>query len=205
MVLLMLVAVSGTGKSSIARRLLERHPRLKLSVSHTTRQKRHGEMDGRDYHFVSRGQFESERAAGGFAEWAEYVGNLYGTARSTIEAARVENHDLLFDIEVQGANQLKSVYPDAVSVFVLPPSWSRLKARLVGRGTETDASIARRLARGRSELRYARGFDYLVVNDDIDQVVRQIGDIYAGTFEGADSAGATLTQLLNDEEFLAGA
>lgn len=176
--LLMLVAVSGTGKSSIAKTLIAQNDKLVLSVSHTTRAPRVGEIDGRHYHFVERDVFDGLVLSNGLVEWAEYVGNCYGTARQTIEDASRDGLDLLFDIEVQGAAQIKRVYPDAVSVFILPPSWLELRERLVRRGTDTTEMINRRLERGRLELDEAGGFDYIVVNDDLDTAVRQVEMIY---------------------------
>ncbi len=178
MVLLVLAAVSGTGKSTVARALLAAHPKLRLSVSTTTRAPRPGERDGVDYHFVDRETFETVVAAGGFVEWAEYAGNLYGTARSTIEQARERGHDLLFDVEVVGAAALKEAFPDSVSLFLLPPSWAEVEARLRGRGTETEERIRRRLDTGRVEVTRARTFDHLVVNDDLDRAIADVAAIY---------------------------
>jgi len=172
--LLILAAVSGTGKSTIARRLLARRAKLKVSVSHTTRTPRTGEQNGVDYHFVSRTEFEAMVERGDFAEWAEYVGNLYGTARATIDHAEAKGHDLIFDIEVQGAHQLKDAYPDAIACFLLPPSWATLRARLEARGTDQQTVIEKRLTRGRIELNEASAFDHLVVNDDLDAAVAEV-------------------------------
>ena len=178
MVLLVISACSGTGKSTVARRLLEAYPGLRLSVSHTTRAPRPGEVDGRDYYFVDRSGFEARIAANELVEWAEYAGNLYGTACSTVEAAAAAGHDLLFDVEVIGAAALKVAYPEAVSCFLLPPSWVELEARLRGRGTESEASLARRLETGRRELGQAHHFDYLVVNDQLESAVADVATVY---------------------------
>lgn len=178
MVLLILAAVSGTGKSTIARALLDRNDDLRLSVSHTTRKPRKGEVDGIHYHFTAPEAFDALITTDGLAEWAEYVGQRYGTARRTIEAARTGGHDLLFDIEVQGAGQLKASEPDAVSIFLLPPSWAELAERLRRRGTDDDATIARRLERGRAELAAAANFDYLVINDDLGRAIDEVEGIY---------------------------
>lgn len=179
MVLLILAAASGTGKGTVGRALMARNPDLRLSVSHTTRARRVGEEDGVHYHFVDRPTFDGLLADDGFAEWAEYVGNRYGTAHATIEAAREAGHDLILDIEVQGADQVRAAYPDdAVAVFLLPPTWAALRDRLEKRGTDDRARIERRLARGREELREAHRFEYLVVNDDLDQAVAEVEAIY---------------------------
>ena len=180
MILLILAAVSGTGKSTVGRLLMSRSPRLKLSVSHTTRSPRSGEKNGVDYHFVSPAEFSKIVDDGGFAEWAEYVGNSYGTAKSTIEEARTRNIDLFFDIEIQGAAQLKAAYPDARTCFLLPPSWSSLEERLLGRGTDSHDVIKQRLERGRVELAAARDFDFLIVNDVLEDAVDELAGIYSG-------------------------
>ena len=178
MVLLILAACSGTGKGAVGARLRARYPALKLSVSHTTRSPRPGEVDGVHYHFVDRAAFEAVARDGGFLEWAEYAGNLYGTARSTVEAARSVGHDLLFDVEVVGAGNLRKAEPAAVSVFLLPPSWAELERRLRARGTEDEGRIQRRLATGRRELAQAASFDYVVVNDALDAAVDDLAAIY---------------------------
>ncbi len=178
MVLLILAACSGTGKGAVGARLRARNPALRLSVSHTTRAPRPGERDGVEYHFVDRPAFERAIEADGFLEWAEYAGNLYGTARATVDAARAAGHDLLFDVEVQGAANLKRAEPAAVSIFLLPPTWVELERRLRGRGTEDAARIQRRLATGRRELDAAPSFDYVVVNDVLDVAVAEVEGIY---------------------------
>lgn len=179
MVLLIFAATSGTGKSTLGRHLRARVPRLDLSISHTTRAPRAGEVNGTHYHFVSRTAFEQLRDAGGFVEWAEYAGNLYGTAHHTIEAARAAGRDLLFDVEINGASALKAAFPtEAVSVFILPPSWAEVERRLRARGTETAERVERRLRRGVEELAVASSFDHLVLNDDLDAAVDDVAAIY---------------------------
>lgn len=179
MVLLILAAVSGTGKGTVGRALMQRCPDLRLSVSHTTRAPRPGEAEGVHYHFTDRPTFERGIAQGAYVEWAEYVGNLYGTARKTIDDARAAGHGLLFDIEVVGAAQIARAYPaDAVSVFLLPPSWAELAERLRRRGTDDEASITRRLTRGREELAEAHRFDHLVVNDVVERAADELESIY---------------------------
>ena len=196
MVPLILAAVSGTGKSTVGRALRQRNPALRLSVSHTTRAPRTGESDGVDYHFVERAAFKAMVEAGAFAEWAEYAGNLYGTAQSTLDAARQEGHDLFFDIEVQGAHQLKASVPEAISVFLLPPSWPVLVERLRNRRTESDASLQRRLETGRRELSAARSFDYLVVNDVLEAAVAEVEAIYRAAHARVEARRDTLEALI---------
>ncbi|MBU0551483.1 guanylate kinase [Myxococcota bacterium] len=194
MVLLILSAFSGTGKSTVAQALLARSPNLRLSVSHTTRAPRPGEVGGEAYHFIDEAEFCRRIEAGDFAEWAEYAGNLYGTARQTIEAADKAGLDLLFDVEVQGAEHLKKSYPEALSVFLLPPSWAVLEARLRGRGTETEESIRRRMDTARRELLIADRFDRFVVNDALDVAVDALESVYLNAQASAEGR-ACLKQL----------
>ena len=179
MALVILSAVSGTGKSTVVAELLKRYPRLRLSVSHTTRAMRPGEQDGVHYHFVSRPEFEALRDAGGFAEWTEYAGNLYGTAHQTIKAAEEADLDLLLEVEVEGAHNLVSQFPAALTVFLLPPSIEALAQRLRGRGTEAEEVIARRLEIGRREFGKVPDFQYWVINDRVERAAEEIGQIYS--------------------------
>jgi guanylate kinase len=181
MALLILAACSGTGKSTLVKALLARHPRLSLSVSHTTRAPRPGEEDGVAYHFITREAFEALAAQGAFVESAEYAGNLYGTSHAEVERAEREGRDLLFEVEVVGAAALKASYPHALSCFLLPPSWEVVEARLRGRGTEAEASIARRLEAGRRELARAHEFDAAVVNDDLSAALDDLSALYRAT------------------------
>lgn len=200
MALIVLAACSGTGKSTVGRQLLDRHPNLELSVSHTTRAPRPGEVDGVHYHFVDRATFRQHISADGFVEWAEYAGNLYGTAHTTIAAAEAAGRDLLFDVEVLGAHNLKLAYPETSTVFLLPPTWAELETRLRGRGTESTAVVARRLETGRRELAEAHTFDYLVVNDDIERAVSAVSSIYqAGRFKTGDHAALIRTLMAEAE------
>ena len=195
MVLLVMAACSGTGKSTLAKRLLVARPKLKLSCSHTTRAPRPGEVTGREYHFTDRATFEAMVKREAFAEWAEYAGNLYGTSHAEIEAAAASGRDLLFDVDVVGAFALKRTYPKATSVFILPPRFEALEARLRGRGTETEAAIARRLGAAQRELECAAEFDYLVVNETIETGAAELMTVYdAATF--ARSERAPLLDLL---------
>ena len=197
--MLILAAVSGTGKSTIARRLLERFDTLSVSVSHTTRQPRDGEIDGVHYHFVDRASFDGMVDQGGFAEWAEYVGNAYGTANKTINVAKAAGLDLIFDIEIQGARQLKTQYPNAVSVFLLPPGWDEVRRRLTARGTDAADVVERRLRRGRAEIVAANEFDYLVVNHDLEIAVAEVSAIYQAARLRNIGAHPTLDGLLADD------
>ena len=196
--LVILAAMSGTGKSSLGAALRRRNASLVLSVSHTTRAPREGEVHGTHYYFTARSRFDELIQQDAFAEWAEYVGNRYGTAKSTIEQAGREGLDLLFDIEIEGARQLKACYPQATSIFLLPPSLAELELRLRGRGTDTDDMIQRRLARGRVELAAAHEFDHLVVNDDFDAAVEQLEGIYKGETSDRETGSSVLKRLLRE-------
>ncbi len=161
-------APSGTGKSTLIRRLLSEFSNFAFSVSCTTRAPRAGEMDGRDYHFVSRAEFERMRIAGHFAEWAEVHGNLYGTPLPQVRAILDAGRDIIFDIDVQGAMQLKQSLPHGCFIFLLPPSRQALVERLTMRGTDDSEVVARRLANARQEIGRAPEFQYLIVNDDLE-------------------------------------
>ncbi|MGM0556763.1 MAG: guanylate kinase [Myxococcota bacterium] len=177
-VLLIVCGPSGVGKTSLTKKLLDDNPRLVPSVSYTTRAPRDGEEDGVDYHFVEDATFEAKRDAGAFAEWAEVHGNYYGTPKSAITEAWAEDNDVIFDIDYQGARQLKDAFPGAVGVLVIPPSMDELEARLRGRETDTEAVIQRRLSAAREELARYELFDYIVENDDFDEAFRQLDTVY---------------------------
>jgi guanylate kinase len=172
--MLIVSSPSGAGKTTLCRRLRDEIDDLRFSISHTTRRLRGVEVDGRDYHFVSLGTFKQMIAEGSFAEWARVHDNYYGTSRAEIEHARTDCSGVIFDIDYQGARQLKAAYPGAVGVFILPPSLVELERRLRGRGTETEEHAARRLAAARGEIEHYGIFDYVVVNDDLD---RAYGDL----------------------------
>ncbi|HXG22385.1 MAG TPA: guanylate kinase [Methylomirabilota bacterium] len=170
-ILFILSAPSGAGKTTLTHQILERTPDLRLSVSYTTRAPRPGEKEGRDYHFINEAQFEAMRTAGAFAEWAQVHGFLYGTARAPLDEALANSRDFLLDIDVQGARQLKTAYPEAISIFILPPSWRELEARLRSRGTDREEVITRRLQRAREETLALGSYDYMVVNDRVDRAL----------------------------------
>jgi guanylate kinase len=170
-ILFIISAPSGAGKTTLASRLFQKTPDLHPSISYTTRAPRKGEVNGRDYHFVNEEQFVQMRNAGAFAEWASVHEFCYGTPRAPVDDAIKQGRDLLLDIDVQGATQLKATYPEAVSLFVLPPSWHELERRLRGRGTDTEAVITRRLHRAREEAREFSAYDYWIVNDNLERAV----------------------------------
>jgi guanylate kinase len=165
--LVVLSAPSGTGKTTIARSLVERVPNLRASVSYTTRRRRKGERDGHDYRFVDRPTFQQMAADDGFLEWAEIYGDLYGTGREATEAVVSGGDDLLLVIDVQGARQIRERVPGALFVFLMPPDYEALLARLQKRGTESSGTEIQRLAVAREEIRVWTEYDYLIVNDDL--------------------------------------
>ncbi len=157
-------APSGTGKSSLVKALLELDSRLAVSVSHTTRRPRGQEFDGREYHFVDEAGFRAMVARGEFFEWAEVHGNLYGTSRKAIQKRLEHGDDIVLEIDWQGALQIKQLFPHAVLIFILPPSWDELMQRLNRRGEDTAEVIATRMDNARAEVAQARHFDYVIVN-----------------------------------------
>jgi guanylate kinase len=157
-------APSGTGKSSLVKALLELDSNLLLSISHTTRKPRGQEQHGREYHFTDEQTFRDMVVAGQFVEWAEVHGNLYGTSRGAIEDRIVGGHDVLLEIDWQGALQIKKLFPNAILIFLLPPSWDELLARLQRRGEDEAPVIARRMAAARVEVSQARHFDFVIIN-----------------------------------------
>jgi guanylate kinase len=167
-------APSGSGKSTLVQRLLAAMPGLRFSVSHTTRPPRQGEKNGREYFFVSRRRFRRMAAAGEFIEWAEVFGQLYGTAQKQILAAQEAGQDVLLDIDVQGHAQLRRKLPEAVSIFVLPPSYAELERRLRERHSDTPEVIERRLEEARREMRHWPEYDYLVVNDRLARATKEL-------------------------------
>jgi guanylate kinase len=170
-------APSGAGKSTVLTRVLDEMPGLRFSVSHTTRPPRPGERDGVEYHFVDHPTFELLRDDGQLLEWAEVHGNLYGTGLEEHARARAEGVDLLLDVDVQGAAQVREKMPEAVTVFVLPPSYEVLERRLRGRGQDDEATVKRRLAAAGRELHAFQRYDYAIVNDDLDACVEALKSI----------------------------
>ena len=167
-------APSGAGKTSICRKILTLFPHLRQSISYTTRTMRPGEQEGRDYHFVSREVFDQMVADGAFAEWAEVHGNCYGTACATLEKACEEGADILLEIDFQGAEQLRSSGLNGVFIFILPPDMGELRKRLESRNTDEEQVIAHRLDNAAGEIAQAVNFDYLVVNDVLNQAVEKV-------------------------------
>jgi guanylate kinase len=165
--LFIVAAPSGAGKTTLVRQLLAREPGICLSISYTTRAPRPGEENGREYHFVDSAHFEAMIAANDFLEWARVHDHYYGTSRSWIEAKRAAGQDVLLEIDWQGAAQVRKIFPDAIGIFVLPPSMNVLAQRLTDRGTDNAEVICRRLAAAKEEIGHVDAFDYVIINDDL--------------------------------------
>lgn len=170
---------SGAGKGTVLGRLVKEDDRLFFSISATTRAPRPGEQDGVHYYFLEKSDFENKIAQGAFLEHAQYVGNYYGTLEAQVNEKLEEGFDVILEIEVQGAMQIKQKRPDAVLVFIAPPSFEELAARLRGRGTEDEAKVQKRLETAKGELAQQDKFDYVVVNDTVDRAVDEIKGILA--------------------------
>ncbi|MGQ9870736.1 guanylate kinase, partial [Leptodesmis sp.] len=161
--LIVLTGPSGVGKGTLLRSLLRRHPDLYLSVSATTRAPRPGEVDGKDYYFLSRPEFERMIANGEFLEWAEFAGNLYGTPKASVDNQIQQGHRVILEIELEGARQVRQYFPDALRIFILPPSLPELESRIRTRGKDTEDAIVRRLQRAKEEINAADEFDIQIV------------------------------------------
>lgn len=167
-------APSGAGKTSLVRALVEADPEVRVSVSHTTRPPRAGERDGVNYHFVDQARFLAMAGAGDFLEHAEVFGNYYGTAQSAVEAARASGHDVVLEIDWQGAAQVRRQVPDSIAISIVPPSLAVLRERLTGRGQDDSAVIEKRMAEAVSELSHYPEADYLVVNDRFEEALADL-------------------------------
>jgi guanylate kinase len=175
--LFIVTAPSGAGKSSLVNAVLAEDPRLALSVSYTTRAPREGEKDGREYHFVDRPAFQRMVEAGEFLESAEVHGNLYATSQKQIADMRAAGRDVVLEIDWQGAQQVRRMFPEAIGVFILPPSASELERRLRARGKDSDATIRRRLAVAEAEIGHAAEFDYVILNNDFEEARRDLAAV----------------------------
>lgn len=170
-------APSGAGKTTLCRQLLQSRPNMGFCVSHTTRPPRPGERDGIDYSFLSQEQFVAMRDAGEFAEWAQVHGNFYGTSRARLEGMLDEGLDVLHDIDVQGAKQMRPLYPDATYIFILPPSREALRQRLTGRGSDAPEVVERRLAKAVDEMREYQLYDYVIINDNLETALEEFRSV----------------------------
>ncbi|MFZ5648501.1 MAG: guanylate kinase [Bacillota bacterium] len=169
--LILISGPSGSGKGTVCSRLLALNPSMKLSVSATTRDPRAGEVHGRDYYFMTRGEFENMAAKGGFLEWAPIYGNLYGTPSAPVKESLARGEDVVLEIDVQGGLQVKEHFPEAVLIFLIPPSRADLESRLRGRGTDSPDEINKRMLWVDTELGFISKYDYVLVNDRLDDTV----------------------------------
>ncbi len=175
--LFVISAPSGAGKTSLVQALLNINPQIDLSVSYTTRAPRAGEQDGRDYHFVSRADFLAMAQRGEFLESAEVYGNFYGTSQQWIARNNAQDRDVLLEIDWQGAAQVRKLFPDCVTIFILPPSMEALAQRLAGRGKDSMEVIAKRLAAARDDVAHVAEFDYVIINDNMNEALRELNAV----------------------------
>lgn len=175
--LFIISAPSGAGKTSLVHALLQSNPHIGLSVSYTTRAPRSGEVEGKAYHFVSREQFIDMQQRGDFLESAEVYGNFYGTSQSWIAQQTAQGRDILLEIDWQGAAQVRKIFAQAISIFILPPSLEALRQRLTGRGTDLAEVIARRMAAARDDVAHVAEFDYVIINDDLNEALRELNAV----------------------------
>jgi guanylate kinase len=190
-------APSGAGKTSLVAELLRRDRSARLSVSHTTRAPRPGEQDGRDYHFVSRSAFVAMIERGEFLESAEVHGNLYGTSQGWIDEQRARDVDIVLEIDWQGAQQVRKLIPDAIGIFILPPSPETLRRRLTERGQDSDAVIECRLQAARGEIAHLAEFDYVIINNNFDDAVEDLVSIVRATRLRVASQVSRHSDLIN--------
>ncbi|MEL6165280.1 MAG: guanylate kinase [Cyanobacteria bacterium J06641_2] len=172
--LIVLTGPSGVGKGTLMRLLLSRHPELNYSISATTRPPRPGEVDGKDYYFISRDKFQRLVEKGEFLEWAEFAGNLYGTPRKPVIDLMQSGKSVLLEIELEGARKIRAAFPDLLSIFILPPTFNELEKRIRGRKKDSEDAISRRLKRATEEINSASEFDLQIVNDDLETAVHDI-------------------------------
>ncbi len=179
--LFVVVAPSGAGKTSLVNDLLSREPDMRLSISYTTRQPREGELNGREYHFVNRGEFDRMIAAGDFLEHANVFGNYYGTSRKWIEQQLSGDHDVLLEIDWQGAQQVRKLFPHMVGIFIMPPSLKELRRRLQARGKDSAETIERRLSGAREDISHVLEFEYIIVHESFDSAATDLHAVVRAT------------------------
>lgn len=190
-------APSGAGKTSLVHALLEINPQIDLSISYTTRNPRPGEQDGKDYNFVSRETFIAMMKAGEFLESAEVYGNFYGTSQSWIAQETGKGRDILLEIDWQGAAQVRKLFPECISIFILPPSLEALEQRLKGRGKDNEEVISRRMAAVRDDVAHVAEFDYVIINDSLNEALRELNSVALAAKVRAGSQLARHQELIN--------
>jgi len=196
--LFVVVAPSGAGKTSLVAALLERERNVRLSISYTTRAPRPGEEDAREYHFVDQARFEAMIAAGDFLEHANVYGNYYGTSRAWIKQELAGDHDVLLEIDWQGARQVRSLFPAMVGIFILPPSLAELRRRLQGRGKDSPETIERRMASAREDISHVLEFEYIIVNDRFEDALSELACVVRAARVSRAQQGARLAKLIDE-------
>ncbi|APV49061.1 guanylate kinase [Betaproteobacteria bacterium GR16-43] len=196
--LFVVVAPSGAGKTSLVGKLLAADKNIRLSVSFTTRAPRDGEANGREYHFVDRATFERMIAAGDFVEHANVYGNYYGTSRRWIEQEIAGDHDVLLEIDWQGAQQLQKLFPHMVGIFILPPSLAELERRLQGRGTDSPEAIAKRMASAREEISHVLEFPYIIVNERFEAALTELQSVVRASRVTRAQQSVRLSKLIDE-------
>lgn len=191
---------SGVGKGTVLKEYLKKYPDTAFSVSATTRSPREGEVDGQHYYFMSRSDFDRLVENDGFLEHAEFAGNCYGTPRGPVEENLQKGIDVVLEIEVQGALQVKEKCPDALLIFVMPPSFEELRRRLFGRGTEDEATVNRRLSNAAREMGIAKSYDYIVINDSVDDAALQLESIVCAAKHSAKYLNEFIDEVEHDAE-----
>ncbi len=202
--LIIISSPSGGGKGTLIREILATVPHIGYSISLTTRARRVGEVNGRDYHFVSKDEFEEFRQKGGFLEFAEVHGNFYGTSLEQTRLITAEGRDVILEIDVQGAEAVMAKVPEAISIFILPPSFAALKERLTGRATETGDQISLRLKNSRYEVSRYEKFQYVVVNDNVADAARRLESIILAERQRTIRQTGAIQAILNSFEAAAG-
>ncbi len=197
-VLIVISGFSGSGKGTLMKKLVADYDNYALSISMTTRQPREGEIDGREYFFVTKEEFESRIGAGGMIEYASYCDNFYGTPKAYVEEQLANGKDVILEIEIQGAHKVKEIYPEAILMFVMPPSAEELYRRLKGRGTESDEVIAKRMARAVEESKGIDTYDYIVINDKLEDCIDQINTIVDAAHQAPGNNAAFIDTIKNE-------
>jgi guanylate kinase len=194
--LFVVVAPSGAGKTTLVNALLEKEPNISLSISYTTREPRAGEVDGRDYHFVSRATFEKMIESSDFLEYAVVYGNYYGTSRRWIEKELAGDHDVLLEIDWQGAAQLRALFANMVGIFIFPPSLAELRKRLESRGKDSAETIAKRMASAREDISHVLEFEYIIVNERFEAALTDLNSIVRAARVSRAQQAVRLASLL---------